>query len=130
MGSSLEPITAISVPGHISGTGIIDDLCNRIAEWLSRSCDLRATDAYAGYSAKVSIELQLADVDTTEVRADVALGTIDPKLSTHTITLEPDVAGESDNSQPLEKPVVDPQGFVQAPAREKRIYVSRTRGTK
>jgi hypothetical protein len=62
MESTLAPMEAVAVPGRISGTGVIDDLCRRIAEKLALFCDLRAIDAYAGYAAKVEITLQLVDV--------------------------------------------------------------------
>ena len=59
----LEPVMeVVAVPGQISGSAIIDDLRRRIGEQLSRSCDLRSSDAYNGYSAKVSVEIQLLDV--------------------------------------------------------------------
>ena len=47
---------AVAVPGRISGSEIVYDLCDRIAEKLSKSCDLRQSDSYAGYSAKITVE--------------------------------------------------------------------------
>lgn len=68
---TMEPV---AVPGRISGAAIIDDLCNRIAEKLSRGCDLRQTDSYSSYSARVTVELSLVDVDTTQVSQQITVG--------------------------------------------------------
>jgi hypothetical protein len=69
--SIMEPI---SVPGRISGHEVITDLLDRLAEKLAASCDLRPSDSYSSYSAKVSVELQLVDVDQTEVVTEVGVG--------------------------------------------------------
>jgi hypothetical protein len=111
----MEPIT---IPGRISGTGVIDDLCNRIAEKLARSCDLRAIDAYSGYTAKVTIELQLLDVYPCEVTAVVPVGTIDPQLRSVRIDLGSEMSAEETESGSLERPI-DPAGATEAPVKEK-----------
>lgn len=64
----------VAVEGRISGAEVIADLCDRIAEQLGKSCDLRQTDSYAGYSAAVTVQLQLIDVDTTQVVAGIVVG--------------------------------------------------------
>ena len=85
MEATLTPIEAISVPGSMSGTAIIRDLLGRIGDRLSRDCSLRAIDVYSGYSYRVTVELQLADVYATAVTAELAVGRIDPKLEVQQI---------------------------------------------
>lgn len=45
----MEPFITepVAVLGRISGTEVINDLCDWIAEKLSKSCDLRQSDSYA-----------------------------------------------------------------------------------
>jgi hypothetical protein len=89
MEATLEPILeAVAIPGRISGAEVICDLLDRIGERLSRSCDLRPSDSYAAYSAKVTVELSLVDVDTVEVVQQIAVGTPDSQQPTQPITLE------------------------------------------
>jgi hypothetical protein len=64
MDATTEPII---VAASISGAEVIDQLCSHIAEKLSCSGDLRHSDAYRTFSAKVTIELQLADIDQVEI---------------------------------------------------------------
>lgn len=72
--ATLSPnMEAVQVPGQISGAAIIDDLCQRIRDRLSRDCSLSQSDAYAGYAARVTVELQLKDVDITEVAPSLPL---------------------------------------------------------
>jgi hypothetical protein len=128
----LEPVMeAISVPGSMSGTDIIDHLCNEIADKLSRSCDLRAVDSYARYAATVQIEMQLTDMDTTEIVERINVGTIDPCQPSQRLTIDVPTAqaeevgerlGLEFESASLERPI-DPTGFTP----QKRIYVSRIR---
>jgi hypothetical protein len=66
---------AISVPGRINGHQIIDDLLRRIGERLSRNCDLRESDSYSSFSARVVIDLSLVDVDRVSVVTDMVIGT-------------------------------------------------------
>jgi hypothetical protein len=123
----MEPsMEVIATPGAISGTGVIDDLLNRIAAQLERSCDLRASDCYTGYAARVRIDLQLHDVYAVEATAQVAVGSIDPTQPSQRITLGPTVQAEAEPAPgSLERPV-DPAGITtEAPARQ---YVSRIRG--
>jgi hypothetical protein len=121
-----EPIMeAVAVPGTISGEAIIDDLCGRIAQQLSRDCNLRSSDCYAGYSATATVAIQLHDVYPVDVAAEVAVGAFDPHLPTTRITVGSEVAGEEADSSLLERPI-DPAGFTPP----KRIYVSRIRAAK
>jgi hypothetical protein len=75
MDTITEPISATS----ISGAEIVDHLCSQIADKLSRSGDLRPTDAYRSYSARVTIDLQLADVDHVEIADEIVIGTPHPE---------------------------------------------------
>ena len=124
MEAILEPI---AIPGQISGTGVIEDLCNRIREKLAKSCDLRAIDAYSSYAAKVGIELQLVDLGPVEVSAEIQVGTLNPSQPSERITLRKSVAADEADSAMLERPV-DPAGVEEAPEiREKRFYAPRNR---
>jgi hypothetical protein len=59
----------------LSGEEIIIDLCEQIAAKLRGDCNLRGSDAYAGgYSAKVSVHLELYGMDTVAVDAEIASG--------------------------------------------------------
>jgi hypothetical protein len=123
---SLQPSMTIEIPGQISGDRIITDLLGRIEAVLVRTGDLRAVDCYHGYSAKISIRLQVHDLDTNEVSTEVAVGSFDPQKPRHATALEPVVAGEADDFQSLERPV-DPSGVEETPARDKRWYAPRNR---
>jgi len=59
---------------QMSGTDIIDAICNEIAASLSRSCDLRATDAYRSFGGTIKISLQLVDLDVTGIEQESAIG--------------------------------------------------------
>jgi hypothetical protein len=126
--STLVPnMEAINVPRMISGAAIIDDLLDRIEQRLAKDCGLRATDAYAGYSASVVIRIQVRDVDVTEIEAQIGVGTIDHAQEHQDIHISS--AGSGSDDQPLgghlEKPI-DSAGFEEAPP-AKRQYVSRVR---
>lgn len=77
----------VDVEGRISGSEVIADLCDRVAERLSKSCDLRQTDSYSSYSAMVTIQLELTDVDSTQVAADIVVGALDGQQPSERITL-------------------------------------------
>jgi hypothetical protein len=125
---TLEPNMAISVPGQISGGAVIDDLIRRIVDKLEKSGDLRAVDSYAGYAARVSISLQLVDLNKTEVNADINVGVIDPQQPVRQVALGTDMVAMEANVGSLER-MADgslPEG-AETPAR-RRQYVSRVRG--
>ena len=87
--TSPEKITeALTAPPAITGTGVIEDLCSRIAQKLALNCDLRSTDAYRSYSATVQITMRLEDVADTEVTDQIAIGTIHPDLPSEQITVD------------------------------------------
>ena len=84
MDTLTEPISAAT----ISGVEVIDDVCARIADRLSRSGNLRLTDAYRTYSAKITIELQLADIDQVEIAEQIVIGTPHPEQRSEHITVD------------------------------------------
>ncbi len=65
----------ISVPGRISGTAIIADLCRRISERLSRQDSLRGIDSYSSYTCRISFDLTLVDVDEVTMQQQLVIGT-------------------------------------------------------
>jgi hypothetical protein len=73
-GDYVEPLT---------GREIINDLLWQIDEKLTKDCNLRDSDAYAGgYSAKVTISIQAYGMDTAAVEAEVSTGkpkAVDPE---------------------------------------------------
>lgn len=108
--ATLTPVQSITVSGTINGPAIINDLCNRIADKLERSNELRPVDAYRSYAARVTIDLQLVDIDTNSIATEVSVGNIDPGQKTQSITLSGTAMAEADRS--LERPVVPEQGEV------------------
>jgi hypothetical protein len=84
MEAIMEPV---AVPGRISGQEVINDLLDRLAEKLATSCDLRSSDSYAAYSARVQIELQLTDVDTVSASQQITVGTLDAEQRSQRITV-------------------------------------------
>jgi hypothetical protein len=129
---TLTPINeVVSVPGSISGSAIIDDLCVRLAEKLSRDCSLRPIDCYRGYSATIVVTLQLHDVYPVEVSAQIAVGTIDARQPSTQIATDVPVVAAVLESPNLER-FIDTSGApeAEAPAPQRRQYVSRIRGAK
>jgi hypothetical protein len=111
---SLTPIMtaeAVSVPGVISGSNILRDLLNRISERLSGDCNLRASDAYAGYSFQAVITIQLHDVYACEVATVVKGGQMNPQRPVTRVDLGAQVVAEPDPGN-LERPI-DPAGFME-----------------
>lgn len=120
MGATLVPVTeAVSVPGAISGSSIIADLCRRIAERLSGDCNLRPSDAYTGYSFQCALTIQLHDVYGVTVATVVEAGKLDPQRPVTRVDLGSQVVAEPDGGN-LERPV-DPSGVVEMPVKEKGI---------
>jgi hypothetical protein len=112
---------AIEVPRHVTGLHVIDDLLARIEGALLRTGDLRSVDSYASYSAKVTIQLQLVDINQTEIKTEVNVGTIEREQPFKVIALDPNVEGVADEPESLERPV-DPAGAAEA--QRKRQYIS------
>lgn len=122
-GPAVEPVMqAVPVPGAISGAEIVDDLTSRIAAQLSRHDALRQSDAYSGYAAKAQIEIQLLDVDTTPVTAQIAVGKIDSQRPVERIALSAQGQGSMEPDSSLERPI-DPAGVSQLPPQGKRYAV-------
>ena len=99
-------------------------------ESLSKDCNLRATDAFEGYAAKINIELYLYDLGAQAMTKTIIVG--EPDLSkppTHRATVEipltaPDEARErsglAEASTVLENTVV-------SSAKKRRYYAPRRR---
>jgi hypothetical protein len=87
MTDTLTPNMAVDVPRTVSGEQIVDDVCLQIADRLSRDCNLRGSDSYASYSARIRVDLWLQDVDTTEVNADVVIGQAEAAPPSRTIAM-------------------------------------------
>ena len=123
---------AVDVPASISGEDILSDLLDRIAERLILTNSLRPVDCYRGYSARVTVELQLDDIDTTEARAEVRVGDVDPLRPSLRIALDaPGARAEQvqrSGLQPLslEKPIDDAgvAALEVAAPKQKRFYVA------
>jgi hypothetical protein len=114
MMQDLSAMVAVAVPGSISGSAIVRDLLDRIADKLSRDCNLRGIDVYSGYSYRSTVELQLHAVYPTTVYTEVAVGRIDPKLEVQQIELGSDITAVEPEASNLERPV-DPDGGVEQP---------------
>jgi hypothetical protein len=123
---------AVDVPASISGEDILSDLLDRIAERLILTNSLRAVDCYRGYSARVTVELQLDDIDTVAISTEVEVGSIDPLRPSERITAGASARAEQvqerTGHQPpmLEKPI-DDAGVAALEAvapKRKRFYVT------
>jgi hypothetical protein len=130
----------VEVAGSISGTEVVNDLLDRVAEKLMRFDCLRSTDSYQSYSARVTVELQLTDFDTSTVSTGIEVGTIDPaQPSTLAAISLPTVAAAEvraglEPAPNLERPIIDSDAAAGAPeaaeaqAPQPRQYISRIRG--
>lgn len=64
----------------LSGTEIINDLCDIIGQKLSRDCHLRSVDGYAGgYSAEISVKITCYGLDTATVSTKIVHGPAKPE---------------------------------------------------
>lgn len=72
----------------ITGSEIIADICSRIVNELGKSCHLRETDSYGGYSAKVTVEIQLRDIDPVTVEASLTIGNHNSATPSRRIVVE------------------------------------------
>lgn len=73
---------------ELAGPAIIEDLVNRIAAELERSCHLSANCAYRAYSGKATLELQVEDVDAIKVSAAMTVGIHDPGRESRRFEIE------------------------------------------
>jgi len=122
------------VPRAASGDQIVDDVCLRIADRLSKDCNLRSSDSYRSYSARVRVDLWLQDVDTTEVNAHLTIGPAESAPPTRTITVGVGAAADQvSGSLPvnLERYIDDDGAAMNAAIpKQPRSYVSRVRTRK
>jgi hypothetical protein len=82
---NFEPV---EVAGSVSGSDVVLDICDRLAEKLLLSDSLRESDAYSSYSAQITVTLQLTDVYPTEIATAIQVNTVDPKQPSRAITLD------------------------------------------
>jgi hypothetical protein len=82
---SIEPLGGAEA---LSGVDIVEDVAQRVAAALAGNCYLRESDGYRAYSAKVTIELQLQDLDITQVEKTLVIGKHDPGLPSRPIKVE------------------------------------------
>jgi hypothetical protein len=72
---SMEPPGGVE---SLTGEDIVQDVAQRVAAALAGNCFLRGLDSYSSYSARVTIELQLRDLDVTQVEKTLVIGKHDP----------------------------------------------------
>jgi hypothetical protein len=119
-----EPIEAPEA--GLSGPEIVDDLLDRIASELSKSCHLTTLCCYRSYSARGTLSLQLNDFDTAEVRLDTVQGAYDPARPSRLTAIEfpaadaREVRGRSGSGAPSLARSVD--GSDPSPATPARRY--------
>lgn len=125
----------------LSGEDIIDDVCSRIAEELSRSVHLRRTDSYVGFTGKILVELQLDDyVNHETARHQLVIGEHDPARPSRRFEIEIAAApattvrernGLVSSSSSLERPVdVSASGTTGTSIRQPRWRAQRQRPEK
>ena len=68
----------VNVAARMTGADIIDDVCSRLAERLAKNCNLRVSDSYASYSCKITVDLNLVDLETVVVDETLAIGQLPP----------------------------------------------------
>ena len=69
---SLQEQEIAEVAG-LSGSEVVVDLCEQIAQRLHQDCNLRPTDNYtSGYSAEIEIHLNLYGMDTVNLETKIA----------------------------------------------------------
>jgi len=65
---------AIGTIETLSGLDVIEDILERIGSDLAKSAHLRGTDAYASYSAKCVLEIQLEDIERATEKRELKIG--------------------------------------------------------
>lgn len=124
---------------QLSGTEIIDDLAACLVEALSKGSELRATDAYRSYSAKITIAIQLNALDTVAVDQTAIVGDFDSSRPADLeIEIESPLAGAVEVRQRMdtmppsvEQTIVDPDDLRPEPIAEtqrRRWYTPRKAG--
>jgi hypothetical protein len=131
---SLQPSMAIDAPRTMNGEQIVDAVCLMIADRLSRDCNLRWADSYRSFSVRARVDVWLQDVDVVEVNADLSIGPAESAPPSRTVTMAVGAAADQvagSLPQSLER-FVDGAGAAEdaAAPKEKRVYVSRIRGSK
>lgn len=128
MNHTFEPLVCADA---ISGPEVAFDIASCVENALAKDNRLSGFNAYGGYSAVVTITLQLNDVDTTQFEQSLSIGALDSGQPSQQITVEvepttPDVLRQRCSlpvpSAGLERHV-DGSAPATAPQRAKRVYV-------
>lgn len=125
----MEPLTAPETA--LTGREIVDDVCARLAQELEKSCYLTAACAYRAYAGKITVELQLEDFDTTQLKASVTVNKPNPARPSRRfeIDLSQTAASEVRERSGLQPPslerLIDAGNDAQATEPPRRRYVPR-----
>ena len=133
MDNSQIVLSALAEPLH--GVEILEDLACCLIEGLPGNCDLRGSDAYWSYSARISVDLCLHDIDTQRIDKTIVVG--DPDLSrpsTRAVTVEIPLTSAEESrertgiSAPSMEIAVD--GAPLSEKKKQRYYTPRRRANK
>jgi hypothetical protein len=107
----------------LGGEDVATDICTLVWEYLRGQQNLLASDAYQSYSAKVTVELQLQDIDRVDLSKTIVIGALDPAKPTHTveIAIPRAEAGEVRERNGMEEPDYA-KDAINAPAKARRWY--------
>jgi hypothetical protein len=115
----------------LSGVEILEDIAQCLVEGLRNNCDLRASDAFASYAAKITVELYLHDTDTQKLDKSIIVGEPASLPPTHTATVEMPLASadevrERSDLTPPSMEIAADGSRVQEPAKRRtRFYAPR-----
>ena len=118
----------------LTGSEIIQDVCGRIESELSKSCHLRETDSYGGYSARLVFEIRPIDIDPVTVEGTLVVNNHDSSMPSRRFEMNfsgsPEAVRQRSGSvpPPLER-MVDGSAPEVAPAR-KRFYARPAKAAK
>jgi len=119
-----EPISMVE---QISGPEIIGDLLSNIESALAGRCYLLPSDAYAGYAAKISIAIQLQDIDSRRVERSIIVG--EPEAGRLSLPVEMEIpttfAHQVRERSGQEPPSLERDVAGYATATQKRYYTPR-----
>ncbi len=123
-----EPIEAPTI--GLTGPEIIEDLAQRVAAELSKSCFLTPICCYQSYSAKVAMSLWLNDFDKVELPILLTIGAPDESqparvLKVTVASADPSVVRERSG---LSEPSLELRKGEAATAPTKRFYTPRRAG--
>lgn len=120
-------LEALDTRETLSGVEIAEDLANCLVEGLRNNADLRPTDAFSGYAAKIKVELQLQDVDRITVSQIISVDTLNSEIPATTVEI---VVPQADALTVRERSGIEPPDFTKEgsalPVKPKRWYTPRT----